>query len=104
MSALKSLRVVAFWEGVSFLLLLGIAMPLKYWFAMPLAVRIVGMVHGLLFILFLACLGRAMKERRWSAGRAVSALAAGLVPGGTFFLDAALKREMATIHAGEPAR
>ena len=50
-SPLNRLRVVAFWEGVSFLVLLGVAMPLKYLAGWPLAVRVVGMAHGILFIL-----------------------------------------------------
>ena len=46
MEELKQFRWVAFLEGLSFVLLLFVAMPLKYWAGLPLAVRIVGMVHG----------------------------------------------------------
>ena len=46
------LRLLGIAEGVSFLLLLFIAMPLKYFFAFPVAVTVLGLVHGLLFILF----------------------------------------------------
>lgn len=102
MSALKSFRVVAFWEGVSFLVLLAIAMPLKYLFAFPIAVRIVGMAHGVLFIAFLVCLAWAATARSWGMGRCVLAFLASLLPGGTFVLDRALKREMESIPA-EPA-
>jgi integral membrane protein len=56
-SSLRRLRAVALLEGVSYLLLLFVAMPLKYFWEMPLAVRIVGSLHGMLFIVFLAALG-----------------------------------------------
>ena len=64
MEELKQFRWVAFLEGLSFVLLLFVAMPLKYWAGLPLAVRIVGMVHGLLFVLFIGALFSAPP---WSA-------------------------------------
>lgn len=97
MSALKALRLVAFVEGISFLLLLLVAMPLKYFFAMPLAVRIVGSAHGVLFLLFLIAVFRAAGEHEWPLKRSFMAFVASLVPGGTFFLDVSLKKEMARL-------
>ena len=47
---IKTLRILGNIEGVSYLLLLGVAMPMKYFFDLPLAVKIVGMVHGVLFL------------------------------------------------------
>jgi hypothetical protein len=47
------LRKISLAEGISYLLLLGIAMPLKYWAGLPLAVKIVGSIHGALFVVFL---------------------------------------------------
>ena len=94
MSALKSLRTIAFAEGVSVLVLLLVAMPLKYWAGIPMAVRIVGMIHGVLFVAFLASLARAATSRSWGMGRCAFAFAASLIPGGTFVLDASLRREM----------
>jgi integral membrane protein len=55
-SALNRLRLVSMLEGMSLLLLLGIAMPLKYAWDMPQAVSWVGLIHGLLFLFFLAIL------------------------------------------------
>ena len=49
-AVLHSFRVIAVLEGVSFLVLLGIAMPLKYYAALPSAVRVGGSLHGLLFV------------------------------------------------------
>lgn len=94
------LRVVAFVEGVSFLLLLFVAMPLKYAAGMPEAVRFVGMVHGVLFVAFAAALAHAALAARWKPARAAWAFASAVVPFGTFFLDAHLRREQARSGAG----
>lgn len=87
------LRVVAFVEGCSYLLLLFVAMPLKYFAGLPLAVRIVGSLHGALFVLFCMALLQAMLATRWSIPRAGVLFASSLVPFGTFFIEAGLKRE-----------
>jgi integral membrane protein len=92
---LRQLRLVALLEGSSFLILLFIAMPLKYLAGLPLAVRIVGAVHGGLFLLFLAVLYRAGRERRWPLRRRVIAFVSSIVPFGTFLFDRSLRREIA---------
>ncbi|RKH66230.1 DUF3817 domain-containing protein [Corallococcus aberystwythensis] len=93
MSALRQLRWAAFLEGMSFLGLLFIAMPVKYLLGQPLAVRITGAVHGLLFLLFVSSLFRAASEHGWPARRSLTAFGASLLPFGTFVLDRALRRE-----------
>ncbi|AUX48398.1 membrane protein [Sorangium cellulosum] len=95
MSALRALRLVALLEGLSFLALLLVAMPLKYAFGQPIAVRIAGSAHGLFFLLFISALYRVAVERDWPRHRSLAALVASLVPCGTFLLDRALKREIA---------
>jgi integral membrane protein len=97
MSPLKALRLVAFLEGMSFLLLLLIAMPLKYVWDMKLGVRILGPVHGLLFVAFLGAVWHAGLERDWPLRRYVWALVASLIPGGTFVLDRSLKSEQQSV-------
>ena len=92
-TSLGRFRAVAFWEGLSFLLLLFVAMPLKYVWGMPQMVRGVGMAHGVLFVAYLALLALAAVEYRWGPRRVAAALLASLVPGGTFWLDAQLRRE-----------
>ena len=82
-------------EGVSFLVLLGIAMPLKYFAGMPQMVRVVGMAHGLLFLLFVAAVFQVAFALRWPLMRVMGALAASVVPFGPFILDAHLRRESA---------
>ena len=87
------LRVIAFIEGISFLLLLGVAMPLKYFAGMPAAVKTAGWIHGVLFVLYLFSVAEVTIRRRLSFALASGALLASLVPFGTFALDARLRRE-----------
>lgn len=94
-TSIGRLRVIGFWEGVSFLLLLGIAMPLKYWAGEPGAVRVVGMAHGVLFMLYLWAAIQAALEHNWTWRRTAVVLAASLLPGGPFVVDAKLLREPA---------
>ena len=79
------------------LLLVFVAMPLKHWFGLPLAVRIVGSVHGLLFLLFITAVFRVASEHSWPARRSLAALVSAFIPGGTFVLDRLLRREIARL-------
>jgi integral membrane protein len=97
MTALRQLRLVAFLEGTSFLVLLFVAMPLKYLAGLPLAVRITGSLHGLLFLMFLAVLYRAGSRHGWPFGRWLIAFVASIVPFGTFMFDRSLRREIAAL-------
>ncbi|GGD67181.1 DUF3817 domain-containing protein [Paenibacillus nasutitermitis] len=87
------LRWIGNVEGVSYLVLLLIAMPLKYWANLPSAVTIVGAVHGLLFTLFLLALLHAWIVKKWSFIFVVIAFLSAFIPFGTFFLDAKLRKE-----------
>jgi integral membrane protein len=84
-------RIVAFWEGISFLLLLFVAMPLKYGLGIDVAVRIVGMTHGVLFLG--DCVTLAFAGRRLGARRSLLAFVIAFVPGGTFWLEARLRQD-----------
>ncbi|WP_342087242.1 DUF3817 domain-containing protein [Dyadobacter sp. OTU695] len=86
-SALGRLRIIAFLEGISFLVLLGIAMPLKYFAGLPQAVRVVGMAHGVLFVLFVLLLIQVAIEKSWSFKKSALSFASSLVPFGTFYAD-----------------
>lgn len=81
------LRLVAFVEGLSYLVLLGVAMPLKYWAGMPLAVRIVGSLHGFLFVALMLLVLEGWRGRGKPFAWAVRIGIASVVPLGTFFLD-----------------
>ena len=82
------LRVIGFLEGVSFLLLLGVAMPLKYIWGQPLAVKYVGMAHGILFLAYLWATIQAVLDCNWSWKRGVLIAVASVIPFGTFYADA----------------
>jgi integral membrane protein len=81
------LRSVALIEGVSFLLLLGIAMPLKYLGGMPGPVKVVGWAHGILFMMLVAALAHAVVARGWTMSRAGVVFVASLLPFGPFVVD-----------------
>lgn len=102
LALLRRFRWIAWLEGVSFLILLGIAMPLKYLADLPLAVRVVGMAHGVLFVAYAVLVLLLLVRRHWSLGRAAEAMGLSLVPFGTFMLDRSLKEELAAL--GEPVR
>lgn len=93
MSSLNLFRKVALAEGVSYIVLLFIAMPLKYWADMPLAVKYVGWAHGLLFVLYIACLVMAWQERKWSIIKVGMLFVASLLPFVPFYIEKKLKEE-----------
>ncbi|MBK9328313.1 MAG: DUF3817 domain-containing protein [Sphingobacteriales bacterium] len=78
-------------EGYSFLVLLFIAMPLKYMAGYPLAVRLVGSLHGIFFIAFMVTLFILVKKNRISLENATYAFLLSLVPFGTFYLNRLVK-------------
>ncbi len=80
-------------EGISFLVLLGVAMPLKYLAGEPLAVRIFGAVHGVLFIAFALSLVLVASAHQWTVRRVGTWLVASLIPLALFFLERDLRRE-----------
>ena len=86
-------RLVSLLEGVSFLVLLGIAMPLKYAAGIPEAVRYVGWAHGVLFVLFILALLSASTAGRWPLTKIAGAFIASVVPFGAFVLERRLRDE-----------
>lgn len=92
-TALGRFRLVAISEGISYLLLLGIAMPLKYAAGIEEAVKYMGWLHGLLFILFGLTLIQVWIQNNWKFSKAVIAFAWSFVPFGTFIFDRQLKKE-----------
>lgn len=89
---LVRLRLVGIVEGVSFLLLLGVAMPLKYLAGQPQMVSVVGAAHGALWMLYVVAVAQASVALRWPLGRIAAALAASVLPFGPFVFDAHLRR------------
>ena len=91
MSKLQLLRYSALSEGLSWLALLFIAMPLKYVWGDPFYVKIVGMTHGILFIALFMLLLQTFFEKRISEREAVKIFIASFIPFGTFFTDKSLR-------------
>ena len=89
---IKTLRLVGLLEGISFLLLLFIAMPMKYIFDNPILVKYVGMGHGVLFIAFLVVLFVVCEKQKWSLKMFILGLIASILPFGPFVFDAKLKK------------
>ena len=91
-TTLGRLRLTALAEGLSYIILLGIAMPLKYAFGWPEAVRLFGTIHGALFILLVLTLAHAQHEKKWGTAFSILIFLSSLVPFGAFWMDLKLKR------------
>jgi integral membrane protein len=96
---MRSLRAVSLTEGVSYLLLLLVAMPLKYIWGFPLAVTWVGWAHGILFIALGVLTLLAMRRAALPFKLACLVGIASLLPAGPFFLDRHLKRHEDSLRA-----
>lgn len=83
----NAFRLVGLAEGISFLALLGVAMPLKYVWGLPLAVKVVGWIHGALFIAYAYLANRVAYEEGWPGKRLAGALLAAVLPFGPFVFD-----------------
>jgi integral membrane protein len=92
LATMRWFRLAALVEGISFLLLLFIAMPFKYLGDEPRPVLYVGWMHGFLFVVYGLLLLKVWIQYRWSFKQAFLAFVASLVPFGTFVLDKRLKR------------
>jgi integral membrane protein len=90
-TAVGRLRIVAFLEGCSYLLL-GFTMILKYKFGMPQPNYVVGLAHGILFVLYIVLVLQVSFLQRWNLVKIFGAFLASLVPIGTFYADKALFR------------
>jgi integral membrane protein len=86
-SSLNRFIWIARFEGASFLLLLFIAMPLKYIWAWPFAVKYLGWAHGLLFVLYFMALAQVWYHQKWRFSKVLLAAAASLFPYGTFWFE-----------------
>ncbi len=87
-------RKVGYLEGTSLLVLLFIAMPLKHIYGHPYPVRIVGAIHGALFILYVGQLAYISSEYNWPTKKALTGFLGAVLPFGTFYFDKILKRDM----------
>ena len=84
---LKVFRATAILEGISYLMLFGITMPLKYWADILEPNQYVGYAHGFLFILYVVLAILVCQERKWGLKRFLVLFVASLLPFGTFYAD-----------------
>ena len=91
-TALGRLRIVAFIEGCSYLLL-GFTMILKYKFSIPGPNYVVGLAHGIFFVLYIFILFQVSLLHRWNLLKMILAFVASLIPFGTFYADKVLFRK-----------
>ncbi len=94
-SRVGRLRLIGMCEGVSFLLLMGVAMPLKYFAGLPEAVTWTGWLHGILFICYCFAIFGALAGGRISFVKSLLAFVAALIPFGPFLIDRKLARDEA---------
>lgn len=92
-NSIPLLRKVGFIEGVSMLVLLFVAMPLKYIWGEPRVVTVVGWAHGALFVLFMLLVLRVYDQQGWPFKKVIVAFIAAFLPFGTFVFDRQLKEE-----------
>jgi integral membrane protein len=93
-ASLKTLTIVGYLEGTSFLLLLGIAMPLKYMMGIPEGVKYLGMAHGLLFITYIVILMGTANKVKMPLWAMPTGVIASVLPFGPFVFDALLKKSL----------
>ena len=86
-TAVERFRHIARWEGISYLLLLFVAMPLKYGIDWPYAVKYLGWAHGVLFVAYGITLLHAWTAQKWSFTTAFLAGLMSLLPFGTFWFE-----------------
>ncbi len=86
-SPVGRVRLIGMFEGVSFLLLIGVAMPLKYLAGFPEAVKVTGWLHGFLFICYCLAIFAAWISGHLSFGKSALGFAASLIPFGPFLID-----------------
>ncbi|NOT23222.1 MAG: DUF3817 domain-containing protein [Nitrospiraceae bacterium] len=101
MSQIRAFRMTGLAEGVSFLTLLCIAMPMKYFMGMPEVVRVVGAIHGGLFLLYVGLLAMLHVKQRWPVMFSLYALVASVIPFGTFVLDKYLREKEVVVNGRE---
>ncbi len=87
------LRIASMLDGLSLVILMGVGMPLKYFMAMPIVVRVMGPIHGVLFVWLCSELATLVFGKDWPIKNAALVFICALIPGGPFFLDGWIKKQ-----------
>jgi integral membrane protein len=91
-TAIGRFRVIAVCEGISFLILLSIAMPLKYLADQPQYVLFVGWLHGFLFVMYMISGLNVKTTHKWKMSKTLLAVVVSVIPFGPFILDRKILR------------
>ena len=100
-SPIDFFRTMGFIEGTTLIVLLFIAMPLKYWAGYPEVVTITGSIHGFFFILYVLTIAYVTLKIRWNYKWMVSAVLVAFIPFGNYILD--IKLQKSTLASKQPA-
>jgi integral membrane protein len=84
---IKLFKYIAIIEGLSFIVILAITMPLKYMMDMPMPNKVAGMLHGVLFIAYVYGVFIVKDKLKWDRRSVIIALVASVIPFGTFYVD-----------------
>ncbi|WP_109300695.1 DUF3817 domain-containing protein [Aquimarina sp. AU474] len=84
---ITSFRFISYLEGISYLLILFVTMPLKYMFESPEPNKIIGMAHGVLFLLYIVFAIVVKTEKQWNTKTLAIVLLCSIIPFGTFWMD-----------------
>ena len=79
--------MIAFLEGISFIVLVFIAVPVKYYLGNPIGSKVVGPIHGALFVFFIFYAISVGSEQNWKLKTFGVVLLASIIPFGTFYID-----------------
>lgn len=91
-TALNRFRIISYIEGLSYLTLLFIAMPIKYIGENPYPVKVIGMTHGILFILFMIFLFETMRKYNWENRFSLKLFVYSMLPFGSFIIEKRVKK------------
>lgn len=84
---MKLFRITALLEGLSYILLLFVAVPVKYQLGDPTYVKLLGMPHGILFVAYVGFAFYLKMEQNWSLKTLAVVLLGSILPFGTFYVD-----------------
>jgi integral membrane protein len=84
---IKFFKILALVEGISALLLFFFAMPMKYFFQIPIYVKYIGMAHGLLFTAYIILATILKFDQNWNFKKYLEICLASIPPFGTFYIE-----------------
>ncbi|KFG68813.1 DUF3817 domain-containing protein [Microvirga sp. BSC39] len=97
LSQLRRMRAVSLLEGVTLLLLVCVAVPLKHLAGFPIATSIMGPIHGMAFVLYVWMLVQTVSMGGWTKGQAAGMALAAFIPFGAFVNERVLARRQASL-------